>query len=323
MRTKIYKPEKETLKRAAEIIKRGDLVAFPTETVYGLGADAFNPKAVAKIFNVKNRPRFDPLIVHIADFKDVERLCKKIDARASLLIKKFWPGPLTLVLPKSNIVPDIVTAGLGTVAIRMPSHPVALEFIKNANVAIAAPSANPFGYLSPTKAIHVAEQIGNKIDLIIDGGKCPVGIESTVLKISKESTVLRPGGLPVEEIEKVIGKVKISVLSKSPHSPGQLAHHYSPRTPLKIIEGEINMAEGTKVGLLAFKSSKYDIPFEKIEVLSHKGNLIEAASNLFSCLHNLDTAYLDMIYAEPVPEIGLGRAIMDRLRKAESIKCTI
>jgi L-threonylcarbamoyladenylate synthase len=320
MKAEILRPGKETFKKSAEIIKRGGLVAFPTETVYGLGADAFNPKAVAKIFDIKNRPRFDPLIVHIADFKDVELLAQKIDRKAKLLMDKFWPGPLTLVLPKSDIVPDIVTAGLETVAIRMPSHPVALEFIKMTGVPIAAPSANPFGYLSPTEAIHVAKQIGDKIDLIIDGGRCPVGIESTVLEISKEPIVLRLGGLPIEEIEKVRGKVKISTLSKKPRSPGQLPHHYSPRIPLKIIKGEIDLPKGIKAGLLAFKNSKYDIPFKKIEILSPKGDLIEAASNFFSCLHNLDTAYLDIIYAEPVPEIGLGRAIMDRLCKAEGIK---
>ena len=335
----MLKPNKKNLKRAAEIIKRGGLVAFPTETVYGLGADAFNPRAVAKIFKVKNRPQFDPLIVHIADLKDATRLCK-INRKAKLLMEKFWPGPLTLVLPKLDIVPDIVTAGLKTVAIRMPSHPKALEFIKMASVPIAAPSANPFGYLSPTEAIHVAKQIGNKIDLIIDGGKCAVGIESTVLEVSRQPTVLRLGGLPVEKIEKAIGKVKISTSSKKPRSPGQLSHHYSPRTSLKIIKRslcnrrEIDLPKQNlgnkkiKAGLLALtaptplKNSKYAIPlldklrFEKIEILSSKGDLIEAASNFFFCLHRLDSAGLDIIYAETVPEIGLGRAIMDRLRKA-------
>ncbi len=317
MKARILKPDNETLKKAAEIIKRGSLVAFPTETVYGLGADALNPKAVARIFEVKNRPRFDPLIVHIADFQDVERLWSKIDERAKLLMETFWPGPLTLVLSKSNIVPDIVTAGLDTVAVRMPSHQVALALIKMASVPIAAPSANPFGYLSPTEAIHVARQIGDKIELIIDGGKCPVGIESTVLALADEPIVLRLGGLPVEEIERIIGPITISTSSPRPHSPGQLPRHYSPRTPLKIIRGEINLPKGIRAGLLAFQEPQYNLPFEKIEVLSPQGDFIEAAARLFSCLHELDFAGLDIIYAEPVPETGLGRAIMDRLRKAE------
>jgi L-threonylcarbamoyladenylate synthase len=321
MSAKILKPTDDVLKRAASIIREGGLVAFPTETVYGLGANALDALAVAKIFEVKKRPRFDPIIVHIADFKDLEQLILEIDEKVKKLIQKFWPGPFTLVLPKAVVVPDIVTAGLETVAIRMPSHPVALKLIKEAKVPIAAPSANLFGYLSPTIAEHVAEQIGEEIDLIIDGGKCPIGIESTVLDLSSSPTVLRPGGLPLEEIRKVISKIGVSTLSKCPHSPGQLLHHYSPQTPLKLVENkELNVPEGIKVGFLAFKPPKDKLPFEKIEVLSISGDLTEAAANFFSCLHRLDKADLDVIYAEPVPEIGLGRAIMDRLRKAESIK---
>jgi L-threonylcarbamoyladenylate synthase len=318
---KILKADENSLKKAALIIREGGLVAFPTETVYGLGACAFNPTAVARIFEVKQRPRFDPIIVHIGDFKDIYKLCSKVNEKAKLLIEKFWPGPLTLVLPKSNIIPDIVTAGLDTVAVRMPSHPIALKLIKKAEVPIAAPSANLFGYLSPTTAEHVAEQLGDKIDLIIDGGKCPIGVESTVLDLTNEPTVLRLGGLPIEEIEKVIGKVKVLTLSEKPRSPGQLPRHYSPRTPLKIIKEneELTIQKNVKAGLLAFKQpkNKYKFLFKEIEVLSESGDLREAACNLFSCLHKLDKAGLDVIYAEPVPEIGLGRAIMDRLRKAE------
>ncbi|MHC1611047.1 MAG: L-threonylcarbamoyladenylate synthase [Candidatus Methanospirareceae archaeon] len=318
MMAEILKPTEGGLKKAASVIRRGGLVAFPTETVYGLGANALDANAVAKIFEVKQRPRFDPIIVHIADFKDVERLCLRVDERAKILIRKFLPGPLTLVLPKSDIIPDIVTVGLETVAIRMPSHPVALKLIKEAKVPIAAPSANIFGCLSPTRAEHVAEQMGGEIDLIIDGGECPIGIESTVLELVEKPTVLRPGGLPLEEIEEVIGKLEISTLSKRPRSPGQLPRHYSPRTPLKIIKDkDFNPPKDIKAGLLAFKPPKDKLSFEKVEVLSLSGDLREAASNLFSSLHSLDKADLDIIYAEPVPEIGLGRAIMDRLRKAE------
>ncbi len=320
MMAEILKPTEDALKKAASVIREGGLVAFPTETVYGLGANAFNANAVAKIFEVKRRPRFDPIIVHIADFNDVERLCLEVDERAKMLIRKFLPGPLTLVLPKSEIVPYIVTAGLETVAIRMPSHPVALKLIKAAKVPIAAPSANFFGCLSPTTAEHVAEQIGREIDLIIDGGKCPIGIESTVLELVEKPTILRLGGLPLEEIEKVIGKLEISTLSKRPRSPGQLQKHYSPRTPLKILEKDLVVSKDIKAGLLAFTPPKDKLSFEKIEVLSVSGDLSEAACNFFSSLHRLDKAALDIIYAEPVPEIGLGKAIMDRLRKAEGIK---
>lgn len=311
----------EIIKEAAAIIRKGGLVTFPTETVYGLGADALNPLAVVRIFEVKNRPRFDPLIVHIADFSSVEKLCSPVDERARKLMEKFWPGPLTLVLPKTQVVPDIVTAGFPTVAIRMPAHPVALRLIEEAGTPIAAPSANPFGYLSPTTAEHVREQVGKKVDLILDGGKCPIGVESTVIELTgKEPLLLRPGGLPIEEIEKVIGKVKISTTSPKPRSPGQLTRHYSPRTPIRILKDrKFEVKTGKRVGLLSFKSPKKSLPYEVVEILSPQGDLQEAAANLFSCLHKLDRAGLDIIFAEPVPEVGLGRAIMDRLYKAAGL----
>lgn len=312
----------EIIKEAAAIIRKGGLVTFPTETVYGLGADALNPLAVVRIFEVKNRPRFDPLIVHIADFSSVEKLCSSVDERARKLMEKFWPGPLTLVLPKTQVVPDIVTAGLPTVAIRMPAHPVALRLIEEAGTPIAAPSANPFGYLSPTTADHVREQVGKRVDLILDGGKCPIGVESTVIELTgKEPLLLRPGGLPIEEIEKVIGKVKISTTSPKPRSPGQLTRHYSPRTPIRILKDrKFEVKTGKRVGLLAFKSPKKNLLYEVVEILSPQGDLREAAANLFSCLHKLDRAGLDIIFAEPIPEVRLGRAIMDRLYKAAGRK---
>ena len=320
MKARVLKYSREAIREGGLTIRGGGLVAFPTETVYGLGSSAFNPNAVARIFEVKRRPRFDPIIVHVADFKEVERICVKVDRRARMLIGRFWPGPLTLVLPKSRIVPDIVTAGLETVAVRMPSHPVALELIKEAGVPIAAPSANLFGHLSPTTAEHVKEQIGEEIDLIIDGGKCPIGVESTVLDLTGEPAILRPGGLPIEEIEKVIGKVEISPISKVPRAPGQLPRHYSPRTTIKILKGEKpKVPEGIRAGLLAFKEPKDKPPFKMVKILSPLGDLREAAANLFSFLHELDKASLDIIYVEPVPEIGLGKAIMDRLRKAEGL----
>jgi L-threonylcarbamoyladenylate synthase len=321
MRARILRYSREAVREAGQIIKRGGLVAFPTETVYGLGASALNPKAVARIFEVKRRPRFDPIIVHVASLREVERVCLRIGRDARILMEEFWPGPLTLVLPKSDAVPDIVTAGLETVAVRMPSHPVALELIREAETPIAAPSANLFGRLSPTTADHVKEQIGDEIDLIIDGGRCPIGVESTVLDLTGEPTVLRPGGLPIEEIEKIIGRVKVSPVSRgrAPLSPGQLPRHYSPRTPTRILQGEPEIPEGTRAGLLAFTRSEARPPFEVVKALSPTGDLREAAANLFSLLHELDKAGLDVIYVEPVPEVGLGRAIMDRLRKAEGL----
>lgn len=307
----------EAIRRAAEVIRRGGIVAFPTETVYGLGADAFQAQAVATIFEVKGRPRFDPLIIHVADPKDVARLWVEVDPRARILIERFWPGPLTLVLPKRPEVPDIVTAGLGTVAVRMPAHPVALELIREAQTPIAAPSANPFGRLSPTTAKHVLEGLGDRVEMILDGGHCPVGVESTVVALDGEARLLRPGGVPLEEIERVIGPVKKDLRPGRPQAPGGLPHHYSPRTPLRFFEQGMEVPQGLKVGLLAFRAPM-EGPFEVVEVLSPSGDLREAAARLFEALHRLDSAGLDLILAEPVPEEGLGFAIMDRLRRAAS-----
>ena len=306
------------IKKASAIIKKGGLVAFPTETVYGLGASVFNPKAVARIFEVKNRPRFDPLIVHVANASQIKDLCR-LNKTAKKLIKRFWPGPLTLVLPKTQLIPYVVTAGLATVAVRMPSHPMAQKLIRLAGVPLAAPSANPFGYLSPTTAQQVREQVGKKIDMVLDGGKCSVGIESTIIGFEGNKIVLlRLGGVPVEEIEKVAGKIKMSTLAKNkPNAPGQLRGHYAPKTPLRVVKHQkIKLDRNKRAGLLAFKFPPQKGLFKKIEVLSPRGDLKEAAANFFSCLYRLDKANLDIIYAETVPNVGLGRAIMDRLGKA-------
>jgi len=304
------------IKEAGRIIREGGIVVFPTETVYGLGADAFNPHAVARVFEVKKRPYFDPLIVHVKDPKDLEELCEGLDERAKKLTNRFWPGPLTLVLPKKDKVPDIVTSGLNTVAVRMPSHPVALSLIRESRTFIAAPSANSFGKLSPTRVEHVLRDIGEKVDLILDGGPCEVGLESTILALYPKLTLLRPGGIPLEEIEKLIGKVEIASSGRRPLAPGGLSKHYSPCTPLRIIREEDEIPEGLKVGLLAFRRPR-EGPFWAIEVLSERGDLREAASRFFEALHRLDSLGLDLILAEPFPEEGLGLAIMDRLRKAE------
>jgi len=312
--------ETHTIRQAAEIIQKGGMGAFPTETVYGLGADVFSPLAVARIFEVKKRPSFDPLIVHVANPADAEKLAADIPSNAAKLIKKFWPGPLTVVLSKKEAVPDIVTAGLPTVAVRMPDHPMALGLMELSKCPIAAPSANPFGYLSPTTAEHVRDQLGDQIDFILDGGPCQVGVESTILSLcEKKPRLLRHGGLPQEEIETVIGSVEIGPGEENvPSAPGMLPRHYSPRTPIMVDwQGRGTDPFGDrKIGWLAFREPEKPFKFHPVEVLSNRGDLREAAANLFSALRRLDTLNLDLILAEPVPEIGLGKTIMDRLCRA-------
>ncbi len=309
----------ESIRFAAEIIRAGGLVAFPTETVYGLGADALNPEAVAKIFEAKQRPSFDPLIVHIATRASLDRLVQTISLGDHRLMERFWPGPLTLVRPKGEGVPDIVTAGLPTIAIRMPAHPVAEALIREAGVPIAAPSANPFGYVSPTCAQHVLDGLGDRVDLILDDGPSPLGVESTIVStVGTEPEVLRPGSLPLAEIEAVLGPVMRRVRSEqTPLVPGQLARHYATRTPLTLLSTREahRLPVGERAGLLAM-SSPVDLDgYAFVEVLSPSGNLREVAQNLFAALRRLDVLGLHRLYAEPCDERGLGLAIMDRLRR--------
>jgi L-threonylcarbamoyladenylate synthase len=240
------------IERAAALLRSGGLVAFPTETVYGLGANALDERAVARIFEVKQRPRFDPLIVHIAVVERVGELAADFPAEARRLAERFWPGPLTLVLPKRPVVPDLVTAGCPTVALRIPDHPLALALLRSADVPVAGPSANPFGRISPTTAAHVREQLGDQIDLILDGGPCRVGVESTVLLLSGETPVLlRPGGTTLEEIEDVVGQVIApvrggdSLQTTGMNSPGMLPQHYAPRTALVVRYRETASAGGS------------------------------------------------------------------------------
>jgi L-threonylcarbamoyladenylate synthase len=317
---KLLKTNINDIKIAAEIIKAGGLVAFPTETVYGLGADGLNPLASAKIFEAKNRPSFNPLILHISKIEQLKEIGKCKNPAIEKLVSKFFPGPLTLVIQKNKIVPEIITAGNETVAVRMPDHQVALKLIEEAGTPIAAPSANVFGQLSPTDAEHVNKQLGNKIDAIIDGGKCKVGVESTILEITDHQIfLLRPGGLSIEDIEHVVGKILIKNSdSIKPNSPGQLLQHYSPNIPLRILNDELlQKNKNKKIGALLFKENNFNYDFASIKILSAKGDLREAAANFFSALHQFENENIDLILAEPVEEIGLGRAIMDRLRKAE------
>ncbi len=314
----------ENIARAAQVIKAGGIVAFPTETVYGLGANALDPVAVAKIFKAKHRPLIDPLIVHVADI-DMARRVARMDAEVvGRLAREFWPGPLTLIVPKTEAVPDIVTAGFGTVAVRMPSHPVALDLVKGATVPIAAPSANAFGKLSPTNAQHVQEQLGDAVAIILDGGSSRVGVESTIVDTTRPiPTVVRAGGLAAEDIERCIGDIAFDLsIQEQPDSPGKLKHHYAPRTAkLVLLAGAWPqkgfMFDPTKrYGLLAFSEPRDTHGFEMVCILSETGSLEQAAANLFGQLHVLDGAGLDVIVAESVPETGLGRAVMDRLRRA-------
>ncbi|MGD8780664.1 MAG: L-threonylcarbamoyladenylate synthase [Ignavibacteria bacterium] len=311
----------ENIHYAAELIKTGELVAFPTETVYGLGADGLNPIAVAKIFEAKNRPSFNPLILHVSTIDQLDNICIIDDDRIQNLITEFWPGPLTLVIPKKEIVPEIVTAGNKTVAVRMPNHPVALSLINKAKTPIAAPSANKFGMLSPTSAKHVEKQLKDRIKLILNGGESNIGLESTIIEINeKEINLLRPGGLPLEKIEEVIGEIKQkSSFNHVPNSPGQLPFHYSTNVPLQIInEKTFDTLKNKKVGLLVLKENKYEFDFSEVKVLSQKGDLREASANLFKYMHELDSLDLDLILVEPVNKTGLGKAVMDRLEKASN-----
>lgn len=319
---------------AAFVIRSGGLVAFPTETVYGLGADAFNPAAAARIFELKGRPRFDPLIVHIADAADLDRLAAGVSGPARHLARRFWPGPLTIVVPKAAAVPDIVTAGLDTVAVRMPDHPMALELIRAAGRPIAAPSANRFGCVSPTRAEHVEEQFGAAAPLVLDGGPCRVGLESTILSfVEGPPILLRPGGLPVEEIEALIGPVgrasppaplaPPAPSETRPLSPGRLPHHYGLKTPIAVSPSPASAVPGgpagpgrERVGLLTLDAPPPDHGYAAVEVLSASGDLREAAANLFAAMRRLDALALDRIVACLVPEAGLGLAINDRLRRA-------
>lgn len=306
------------IKTAAKLIQEGKLVAFPTETVYGLGANALNPKAVAKIFELKERPSFDPLIVHISDVSDIVKLTLNNDERVYKLAEKFWPGPLTIILPKNEIVPDIVTSGLQTVGIRMPNSDLALKLIEESNCPIAAPSANKFGRISPTTAQHVKKQLPN-VDFILDGGKTTVGIESTIIKLTKIGfQILRNGIITKEEIQEILpyddDKPEIENIS----APGMLKSHYSPRKKFIIIDDATKYdIDKSKAGLISF-TSKFEENYKKVIRVSETNDLKDYAVNMFAAMHSFeDDDEIEIIVAEAVKLEGIGIAIMDRLQKAE------
>ena len=311
--TNIYPYTSKSLSEAAQIIKDGGLVAFPTETVYGLGANVFNSRAVANIFAVKGRPTFNPLISHIADFAMLDELAIT-DERMLALAHHFWPGPLTFVVKRKNFDPalDLVCAGLQTMTVRMPNHPIALELIRHSGVPIAAPSANRSQSISPTTARHVYDSLGTKVDMILDGGPCMVGVESTILDLTtNQAVILRAGGLAKEELESFLGeKILVSLGNPDqPSSPGQLLKHYAPKIPMRINvlaqdrrDDEFYIGFGNQDGNLN---------------LSKSGNLVEAAANLFAFMHLAEEqSQYPAIAMAPIPDIGLGLAINDRIRRA-------
>jgi L-threonylcarbamoyladenylate synthase len=303
---------------AAQFIQDGKLVAFPTETVYGLGANALNPLAVARIFELKERPSFAPLIVHISDFVQLDHLVLRLEKRVLKLAEIFWPGPLTIVLPKSSIVPDIVTSGLPTVGIRMPDSKVALELIKKSNCPIAAPSANKFGRISPTTAEHVKKQLPN-VDYILDYGKTAVGIESTIIELTISGfQILRNGIITQEELENVIPFDVNSKISKI-SAPGMFKSHYSPKKMFIVSNNCTIKYDKSRAGLISF-TGELESGYRKVKRVSERKDLRDYAVNLFEAMHSFeDDGEIDVIVAERVDETGIGKAIMDRLRKAEYI----
>ncbi|MCL2800806.1 MAG: L-threonylcarbamoyladenylate synthase [Treponema sp.] len=333
----------ESLEQGAKILKSGGLVAFPTETVYGLGADAFNAQALAKVFQVKNRPSFDPLIIHIAQIETLEKvsdlslLDEETRKKLFILTENLWPGPLSIILPKHKNIPGIATAGLQTAAIRFPDNEAAQKLISLSTGAVAAPSANLFGGLSPTRAEHVKNGLGEKVDMILDGGSSRIGLESTVLDITGDCfKILRLGGTPKEAIERLIGNVEVvSPAGESSAednsalaSPGLLKSHYAPRTPLYVLKREeiINKTYEQNSVFLFYNNSARDewIKAKKINetaiirVLSEAGNSLEAASRFFETLHELDNLNVSQIYAQLAPNEGLGDAINDRLKRGSA-----
>jgi L-threonylcarbamoyladenylate synthase len=307
--------------RSVALLQKGELVALPTETVYGLAADALNAVAVAKIFEAKERPRFDPLIVHLPNREWLEKVAELPVHDRKLILKlvaRFWPGPLTLVLPRRPIVPEIVTAGLATVAVRISAHPVFSEIIRAFGSPLAAPSANRFGRISPTTAQHVMDELDGCIPLIVDAGPTAHGLESTIIAVREDKIdILRRGPITDEELS-IFGKVDVISSAEKISSPGQLPSHYAPKTLLRLIENAkfFSSKPNQQVGLLAWNPIESEKHFVAVRRLSERGDLREAAANLFRYLRELDALGVDLIVAEQVPEIGLGAAIMDRLRRA-------
>ena len=312
-------PPWTSVSEAARLLKDGEVVAIPTETVYGLAGNAFEPKALAKIFAAKERPTFDPLIVHIADIAQLTDIAKDIPDSAYKLAEAYWPGPMTIILPKKDCIPDLCTSALPSVAVRFPSHPIAQAIIKESGLPLAAPSANLFKHVSPTTAEHVAAQLADRIAGIVDGGPCSVGVESSIISLTGEKpTVLRPGAITPEMFAKVLGDVAIKESTSKPGqpmlAPGQCDTHYRPQVPLfygeipsgyTLPEHTVRIAFGTQPG-----------PIPATVNLSTTGDMVEATSKLYALMHDLDTPDYDLILVDPIPNKGIGIALNDRLKRA-------
>jgi len=338
LRVDSQKPDLEKIAIAADFIRKGMLVAFPTETVYGLGANALNAEAVLAVFEAKRRPLDNPPIVHVCNMKDVYRLIKEMPPNAEMLMKEFWPGPLTLIFKRSRIVPDVTVAGLDTIAIRMPRHNVALALIEKSCCPISAPSANLAGKPSPTMAKHVLDDLDGRIDAILDAGPTRIGVESTVLDLTVDPPqVLRPGGTPYEELRRVLGRVELNpiAIAEKPipveraRSPGVKHKHYAPNADMVVVEGDSDAVvskvkelirlydgEGKRVGVLATDETVRRYTTDVVKSLGSRSDLEGAARSLFRLLREFDADGVDIIVAEGVPVEGLGLAVMNRLRKA-------
>lgn len=330
--------DEDVLNEAADIISSGGLVAFPTETVYGLGANGLNEEAVKKIYIAKGRPQDNPLILHVSSKEEVNDLVEEIPQVAKQCMDMFWPGPLTIILKRSNLIPNIITGGLNTVAVRMPNNEIALQLIKKAGTPIAAPSANTSGSPSPTIANHVIEDLNGKVEMIIDGGSTEVGLESTILDLSGDiPTILRPGGVTIEQLRGIIPNVIVDVSeiseTETPKSPGQKYRHYAPIADMILFEGEVSqlskainiktkelMLEGLKVGIMATEETKEQYPEGYVIVVGSRDKKETIASNLFTAMRFFDEARVNIILAEGIESDHIGTAIMNRMVKAANGK---
>lgn len=309
------------IEKAVALLSANKLVAIPTETVYGLAGNIYSEKAITSIFETKQRPLFNPLIVHIPSPDDLIKIVSEIPEKAKQLANAFWPGPLTLVLPKKDIIPDLITAGKNTVAVRVPNHPLTLQLLKQLPFPLAAPSANPFNRISPTTAVHVEDYFKDKIEMVLDGGACKNGIESTIIGFENDRPIIyRLGSISIEDIEAVVGKIAIkNKKENSPEAPGMLNKHYAPKTQTVLsnnILEDLKKYSNKRVGVLSFKSSLKSETIKHQIILSETGNLSEATSKLYDAMHQLDSLNLDIIIAEIFPDFGLGKSMNDRLKRA-------
>lgn len=309
------------ISKAVALLNAEEIVAIPTETVYGLAGNIYSEKAIASIFETKKRPFFNPLIVHIPSTEYLSNIVDHIPEKAKRLANAFWPGPITLVLKKKNTIPDVITAGKDTVAVRVPNHPITLELLNQLDFPLAAPSANPFSSISPTTAEHVETYFKDAINMVLDGGACTSGIESTIIGFENDEPIIyRLGSTAIEDIEAIVGNIEIKNTKEvAPEAPGMLERHYAPKTKTILtdnISTILNEYKGKRIGVITYKSEIDNTDIEVQIALSKTGNLSESASNLYDVLHQLDKMHLDVIIAEKLPDYGLGKSINDRLLRA-------